>query len=150
MKNKYIKMVDIILKNKSFREAIATGKIYMKEETIKMIKNLSIPKGDVLNCAKVAAIIGCKKTSELLPLCHPISIDYIDIDFDIKDTFIEIKSIVKSIEKTGVEMEALMAVSICALTIYDMCKPMQKDITITDIKLIKKSGGKSGTYIRKN
>ncbi len=150
MKKKYVQMADTSQKNKSFREAIASGKIFLKKETIIDIKNLSVPKGDVLTCAKIAAINGCKKTAELLPLCHSITIDYIDIDFDIKDNFIEIKSFVKSYEKTGVEMEALMAVSICALTIYDMCKPIDKDIVISDIKLLKKTGGKSGIYVRKN
>jgi len=143
-------MVDVSHKNKTVREAIAEGFVKMKVETLKMIIEHNIPKGDVLSVARVAGIMAVKKTSQLIPLCHPLSIDAINIDFEPHEVSgtLNVKCYVKTTEKTGVEMEALTGVSIACLTIYDMCKAIEKDIEIGPIRLLKKTGGKSGTYIR--
>ncbi|SDY88750.1 cyclic pyranopterin phosphate synthase [Proteiniborus ethanoligenes] len=142
-------MVEVSEKEDTKRVAVATGFIKMKKETISMIKEGLIKKGDVLSVAQIGGIMGGKKTSDLIPMCHNIFLTGADIRFNILDDCIEIESEVKTIGKTGVEMEALTAVSIAALTIYDMCKAVDKDMVISGIKLIKKMGGKSGEYIRK-
>ncbi len=133
-----VNMVDISGKKIVHREAVASGTIYLQDETIKKIKNNLIKKGDVLSIARVAAIIGAKKTFELIPLCHNIPINKIDVHFDIKKDRINIKSKAICDAKTGIELEALTAVSIACLTIYDMCKAVDKNMIISDIKLEKK------------
>ena len=143
-------MIDISSKKVTEREAVVEGKVYLKPEVLKLIKNKKIPKGDVLETAKLAGILGAKKTPQIIPLCHPISIDFVDIEFFLKTKELKIRATVKGIAKTGVEMEAFVATAICALTIYDMCKPLDKEIVISDLKLLKKTGGKSGAYIRKS
>ncbi|MEE8317636.1 MAG: cyclic pyranopterin monophosphate synthase MoaC [Candidatus Omnitrophota bacterium] len=145
-------MADISGKLQTKRVATAQAKVYMKKDTLKSLLKGRIPKGDVLSCAKVAGIMAAKNTSQLIPLCHPLEITDVKIEFKIneKKGFILVKGIVSVLGRTGVEMEALTAASIAALTIYDMCKPLDKCITISDIKLIKKTGGKSGTYFRKD
>ncbi|MFC1562866.1 cyclic pyranopterin monophosphate synthase MoaC [candidate division KSB1 bacterium] len=149
-KNSRAKMVDITEKRVTVREALAQAEIYIKEETLEKILENKIAKGDTLNIAKTAGIMASKNTPSLIPLCHPLMITNIDIDFEINKgkSCITIKSNVKSEGKTGVEMEALCAVMISALTIYDMCKAEDKNITISNICLLKKSGGKSGNFIR--
>lgn len=142
-------MVEVGEKEDTRRIAIAQGKISMKEKTVQMIKEGLLKKGDVLSVAQVGGIMGAKKTSELIPMCHNIFLTGSDIRFNILNDGIEIEAEVKTTGKTGVEMEALTAVSIAALTIYDMCKAIDKDMKIEDIKLMKKSGGRSGNYIRK-
>ncbi|SCG84544.1 Molybdenum cofactor biosynthesis protein C [Proteiniborus sp. DW1] len=142
-------MVEVSEKNDTKRVAVAVGNIKMKKETINMIKDGLIKKGDVLSVAQIGGIMGAKKTSDLIPMCHNIFLTGADISFNILEDSIEIQSEVKTVGKTGVEMEALTAVSLAALTIYDMCKAVDKDMVIGDIKLIRKSGGKSGEYIRK-
>lgn len=142
-------MIDISSKKITERTAVAEGLIFLKLEVIKLIQAKRIPKGDVLEAAKIAGILAAKKTPEIIPLCHPIPIESVKVDFAVKDKQITIKAAVKGQAKTGFEMEALTAVSIAALTIYDMCKPLDKDIVISEIKLLKKSGGKSGTYVRR-
>lgn len=142
-------MVEVSEKEDTKRIAVATGIIKMKKETVNMIKGGLIKKGDVLSVAQIGGIMGAKKTSDLIPMCHNIFLTGADISFNILEDSIEIQSEVKTVGKTGVEMEALTAVSLAALTIYDMCKAVDKDMVIEDIKLIKKSGGKSGEYIRK-
>lgn len=142
-------MVEVSEKEDTKRIAVATGIIKMKKETVNMIKDGLIKKGDVLSVAQIGGIMGAKKTSDLIPMCHNIFLTGADISFNILENSIEIQSEVKTVGKTGVEMEALTAVSLAALTIYDMCKAVDKDMVIEDIKLIKKSGGKSGEYIRK-
>nr|WP_305879821.1 cyclic pyranopterin monophosphate synthase MoaC [Tepidibacter aestuarii] len=142
------KMVDVGGKNDTERVAIATGIIHMKKETVDKIKEGLIKKGDVLSVAQIGGIMGAKKTSDLIPMCHNIFLTGANIEFNVLDTSIEIQAIVKTYGKTGVEMEALTAVSMTALTIYDMCKAIDKDMVIGDIKLIKKTGGKSD-YTRK-
>lgn len=145
-----IRMADISEKTPTKRIAIAQAKVYMKDATLKKLIKGQIPKGDVLACANIAGITGAKKTSELLPLCHPLEITDVKIEFDIdeKKACILVKAVVSVLGRTGVEMEALTAASIASLTIYDMCKPVDKDIVVSDIMLLEKSGGKSGTYKR--
>lgn len=142
-------MVEVGEKEDTKRRAIAWGKIKMKKETLERIKEGSIEKGDVLSVAQIAGIMGAKKTSDLIPMCHNIFLTGSNIRFNITDDAIEVEAEVKTTGKTGVEMEALTAVSLACLTIYDMCKAMDKDMVIEDIKLIKKMGGKSGIYMRK-
>jgi cyclic pyranopterin phosphate synthase len=141
-------MVDISDKKNSSRTAKAACFIQMSLETLKIISNGSAKKGDVLNVARIAGIQGAKKTSELIPLCHPISLTKINLDLNLNDKIpgIEIISTVKTTGPTGVEMEALTAASISALTVYDMLKSLDKSIIIKDLRLIFKDGGKSGLY----
>lgn len=144
------RMVDVTEKENTVREAIAKGDVYMKAATFDMIMDRKMSKGDVLGVAQTAGIMGAKKTSELIPMCHPLNITSVEISFafDKGDARVGITARVKLSGKTGVEMEALTAVSTAALTIYDMCKAVDKGMKITNIRLIEKSGGKSGTYIR--
>lgn len=144
------RMVDISLKSPTVREAIARGKVLMKPAILLQVKNTSLKKGDVLAVARVAGIMAAKRVPDIIPLCHTIPLDTVTIDFDLstKDG-ISIIAAARSTGKTGVEMEALTAVTVAALTIYDMCKAVEKGMTITDIYLETKTGGKSGTYRRK-
>ena len=141
-------MVDISDKQNSFRTAKAACSIQMSLETLKIIGDGNSKKGDVLNVARIAGIQGAKRTSELIPLCHPISLTKINLDLTLNDKIpgIEIISTVKTAGPTGVEMEALTAASISALTVYDMVKSLDKSIIIKDLRLIFKDGGKSGLY----
>ena len=142
-------MVNVSEKDDTKRVAIARGSIKMKKETISLIQDGLIKKGDVLSVAQIGGIMGAKKTSDLIPMCHNIFISGADIKFNILEDEIEIEATVSTLGKTGVEMEALSAVSMAALTIYDMCKAVDKDMVIENIRLMKKTGGKSGEYIRK-
>ena len=141
-------MVDVSGKEATLREAVASGVISMKPGTFRMIMHKEITKGDVLEVAKIAGIMAAKKTSELIPMCHPLEITNVELLFQPREgeSIIEIKSKVKVRGRTGVEMEALVAVSTAALTVYDMCKAVDRGMVISQVKLIKKSGGKSGTY----
>ena len=141
-------MVDINAKENTVRVAIATGKVKMNSETLQKIFDIKIKKGDVLSVAKLAGIMAAKKTDQLIPLCHSIPLSYVNIDLepDIKNSCIKIKSEASLVGKTGVEMEALTAISVASLTIYDMCKSVDREMVISDIKLIHKSGGKSGEF----
>lgn len=145
------KMVDVSLKDDTTREAIAVGSIYMKRETIERVREGTIKKGDVLSVAQVGGIMGSKNTPHIIPMCHPIMISGCDINFslDFENSKIDIKAVTKTVGKTGVEMEALTAVSVAALTIYDMCKAIDREMIISNIMLVKKSGGKSGVFERK-
>ncbi len=142
------KMVDVSGKKTSSREAIARGKIRVNQKALNAIIESQNPKGDVLSTAKIAGIMSAKQTSSLIPLCHPINLSFIDTQLTINsaENYIEIESTVRTTEKTGVEMEALTAVSVAALTVYDMCKALDKTMVIDEIKLIKKTGGSSGSY----
>tara|TARA_B100000686_G_scaffold331125_1_gene394258 strand:+ start:454 stop:942 length:489 start_codon:yes stop_codon:yes gene_type:complete len=146
------KMVDVSGKETSVREAVARGKVSVNQKVIDAIIESSNPKGDVLSTAKIAGIMSAKKTSSLIPLCHPINLSFIDTQLNINQDgkFIEIEATVRTTEKTGVEMEALTAVSVAALTIYDMCKALDKTMVIDEIRLMKKTGGSSGSYERNN
>jgi cyclic pyranopterin phosphate synthase len=143
-------MVEVAEKPITAREAIATGTVQMQPEVLRMIVTGQIPKGDVLAVARVAGIMAAKKTPELIPLCHPLLLTSVTIDFTTNEKLgtIAIAARVRVEGKTGVEMEALTAVSVAALTVYDMCKAADKSMVISDICLQKKTGGKSGTYQR--
>ncbi|WP_366515967.1 cyclic pyranopterin monophosphate synthase MoaC [uncultured Cetobacterium sp.] len=142
-------MVDVTEKNETKRVALTKGKISMNKETYLKVKEGTIQKGDVLGVARVAGIMGAKKTSDLIPMCHPLFITGVEIEFNFFDDelTIEVATSVKTAGKTGVEMEALTATTTALLTIYDMCKAMDKTMVIKDVRLCKKSGGKSGDFI---
>lgn len=142
-------MIDVGKKKITERKAIVEGRIRLCSSVINMIKQKKVPKGDVLEAAKIAGILAVKNTPHIIPLCHPIPIEYVNIEFLPGKEEIKIVTTVKGNAKTGVEMEALTATTVSALTIYDMCKMLDKEISITEIKLMKKTGGKSGTYVRK-
>jgi len=144
------KMVDVSEKSDTVREAVAIGYVSMKKETLERIKEGTISKGDVLAVAQVGGIMGAKNTPQIIPMCHPIMISGCDISFqiDIKNSRIEITATTNTVGKTGIEMEALTAVSTAALTIYDMCKAIDREMVINNIMLVKKSGGKSGIFER--
>lgn len=142
-------MVDISQKTDTERVAVASGTVKMLPETLEMIRSGEVKKGDVLAVARVAGIMAAKKTSELIPLCHPLPLTSAKIDFEfVDDNMLKIISETKTIYATGVEMEALTAVSVAALTIYDMCKAVDRGMVIGEIKLEKKSGGRSGEFLR--
>jgi len=141
-------MVDVSDKPTTLRTAVAGGTVYINPETFGLIVRKEMTKGDVLAVAQVAGIMAAKRTSEIIPMCHPIAITGVDISFSPNEerSIIDITATVRCKGETGVEMEALTAVSAAALTIYDMCKAVQRDITISDIRLLKKTGGKSGDF----
>jgi cyclic pyranopterin phosphate synthase len=141
-------MVDVLAKEPTRRRALAKCQVEMTAETVSTVATGDAIKGDVLAVARVAGIQAAKRASDLIPLCHPLMIGSVSIDFELKETHIAIAAEVETIERTGVEMEALTACSVAALTIYDMCKSVDKNMTITDIALWEKSGGKSGEYSR--
>ncbi|MCX7708346.1 MAG: cyclic pyranopterin monophosphate synthase MoaC [Clostridia bacterium] len=145
------RMVDVSEKDFTVREAVAVGKVLMKPETLEMIMGGNMPKGDVLATARIAGIMAAKRTWELIPMCHQIPLDGIKIELspNPEKACVEIHATAKCSWKTGVEMEALTAVSVAGLTIYDMCKAVDKEMIIGDITLVKKTGGKSGEYLRK-
>ncbi|MBI30798.1 MAG: cyclic pyranopterin monophosphate synthase MoaC [Actinobacteria bacterium] len=141
-------MVDVGDKGDTNRSATASGRVFMSIETIEALERQELQKGDVLGVARVAGIQAAKKTSDLIPLCHPLAINFVSVDFRIKERHVEIETTVKTFGKTGVEMEALTACSVAALTIYDMCKAVDKSVTIEEVKLLEKTGGKSGNWKR--
>jgi cyclic pyranopterin phosphate synthase len=145
-----VRMVDVSEKAATAREAVAQGIITMQPETFDLINEQKARKGNVFETARIAGIMAAKKTAELIPMCHPLSITHVQIDFfPHPDTHsIRIEAVVRLVGQTGVEMEALTAVSISALTIYDMCKSYDRAMTISDVYLLKKSGGKSGLFVR--
>jgi len=141
------RMVDVGSKQETHREAVARGTVTMQAATFELLRQGKMAKGDVLNVAQLAGIMAAKETPRLIPLCHPLLIDEISVAFDLdeKNHAVEITASVKSTGKTGVEMEAMTAVAVAALTIYDMCKAVDRGITIGNVRLVRKSGGKSGT-----
>ncbi len=136
-------MVDVSTKADTERIAIAKGEVRMKAETLELIRAGAMKKGDVLTTAKLAGIMGAKHTSDLIPLCHPLPLTHISVDLELKEDRVEITATARTVGKTGVEMEALTAVSIAALTIYDMAKAVEKTMQITNVRLVEKRGGKS-------
>ena len=142
------RMVDVTQKEITFRQAEAEGRVRMNPETVELIRTGGAPKGDVLAVAQVAGIMAAKRTHELIPMCHPLRLTAVDISFTLEETAVHIRSQVKCKGETGVEMEALTAASAAALTIYDMCKAVQRDMEITDLRLRRKSGGKTGDYVK--
>ncbi|HEX4988728.1 MAG TPA: cyclic pyranopterin monophosphate synthase MoaC [Candidatus Binatia bacterium] len=145
------KMVDVSDKDVTARIAVARGTIHMRTETLALILDDKIEKGDVFSVARVAGIMAAKKTSELIPMCHPLNITSVEIDLTPakNPARVEIETSVRVSGKTGVEMEAMTAVAVAGLTIYDMCKAVDREMSIGEIRLVKKSGGKSGTFLRK-
>lgn len=143
-----VRMVDVGDKTETKRVAVTCGKVFMQPETLARIMDAKVKKGNVLEAARIAGVMAAKKTSDLIPMCHPLNITHarIDFEFDTANSCIDIEAEVSLSGKTGVEMEALTAVSVAALTIYDMCKSYDKGMRISEIYLKMKSGGKSGTY----
>ena len=144
-------MVDVSNKDITSRTAVARGAIRMRPETLELILNGKVEKGDVFSVARVAGIMAAKKTSELIPMCHPLNITSVKIELNPaqKPARVEIEASVRVDGKTGVEMEAMSAVAVAGLTIYDMCKAVDREMSLGEIRLVKKSGGKSGTFLRK-
>lgn len=141
-------MVDVTPKEPSHRRAVAKGRVYMKPETTSLITRGAITKGDVLAVARIAGIQAAKRTSDLIPLCHPVMVGAALVNFEIGDDYVEVEAQVDAFDRTGVEMEALTACAVATLSVYDMCKSADKDMVIGDIALWEKTGGRSGTYKR--
>jgi cyclic pyranopterin phosphate synthase len=144
------RMVDVTAKASTLRQAVAQGGVRMRPETVALIEKMGIPKGDVLATARIAAIMAAKKTWELIPMCHPLELTGVEIRFicDAEAGEVLIESQVRTVGRTGVEMEAMTAVGVAALTIYDMCKAVDREMVLTDIRLMSKRGGKSGVFVR--
>lgn len=144
------RMVDVSQKSETVRQAVAAGVVTMSPQVYRMIRQGTVAKGDVLGVARIAGIMAAKKVDQLIPLCHPLAITSVDIAFSFNDErfALEVEATVSMAGRTGVEMEALTAVSVAALTIYDMCKAVDKTMVISDIRLLRKSGGKSGLFVR--
>ncbi len=144
------RMVDVTAKDVTERAAVAKGRVLMKKETLDLVLANEMKKGDVLGVARVAGIMAAKRTGELIPLCHPLNVTSVEVEFEpVMDApGIDITATARVASRTGVEMEALTAVTVAALTVYDMCKAADKGMELTDIRLVKKSGGKSGDYAR--
>ncbi len=142
------RMVDVSAKKDSQRTAIVRCLVRLSPETLSLLKENALPKGDVLTTAKIAGIQAAKRTADMIPMCHPLPISYVDIRFSVDDadSTIELEAEVRTTYKTGIEMEALIGAQVAAATIYDMCKAVQKDIIIDNCRLVFKSGGKSGTF----
>ena len=149
MESRQIRMIDVTQKPETERKAVAKGKVKMKPATLELIRQGKVAKGDVLAAAQTAGIMAAKETPRLIPLCHPLLLTNVAVEFYLPENgdSVEITATIKGVGKTGFEMEALVAVSVSALTIYDMCKMVDKGMTIDEIRLIQKSGGKSGTYV---
>ena len=143
-----VRMVDTGNKAITSRRAVASARVLMSRETVLALREHRTPKGDPLEAARLAGIMGAKKTADLIPLCHPLPLTHVDIRANLEETGVLLEAEVSTNAQTGVEMEALTAVSIAALTIYDMCKALEKGITITEVRLESKSGGKSGDFRR--
>lgn len=144
------RMVDVTQKEVTARRAVARGRVLMTPETTALIARGEVSKGDVLAVARVAGIQAAKRTSDLIPLCHPVGIGGILINFRIDDEWVEVEARVETVDRTGVEMEALTAVSVACLTIYDMCKSVDRSMTLGEISLWEKTGGRSGVYRRES
>ena len=143
-----VRMVDVTKKEVTQREAVAAGEIVVSRETIELISRGELPKGNVLETARIAGIMAAKHTSDLIPLCHPLSITGVSVTFEVQDNRIGVETRVRVPGRTGVEMEALAAASISLLTIYDMCKAVDKGMIIENVRLLKKTGGTTGDFIR--
>ncbi len=145
-----VRMVDVTAKQPTARRAVAQGVVRMQPETLELIFNQRVKKGNVLETARIAGIMSAKRTAELIPMCHPLNITHVQVDFfpDTATSSIRIEAAVRIVDQTGVEMEALTAVAVSALTIYDMCKSHDREMTISEICLLAKSGGKSGAFER--
>lgn len=143
-----VQMVDTSGKDRSVRRAVASARVLMKAETVQALREHRTPKGDPLETARIAGIMAAKRTGDLIPLCHPLALTHVDVRAEITDEGVTLEAEAATRAQTGVEMEALTAVTIAALTVYDMCKAVEKTIRITDVRLEHKSGGKSGDFDR--
>ena len=143
-----VRMVDTSAKALTARRAVASARVLMSPETVRAVREHRTPKGDPLETARLAGIMAAKRTAELIPLCHPLTLTHVDVRATLEDTGVLIEAEAATNAQTGVEMEALTAASVAALTVYDMCKALDKRMTITDLRLETKTGGKSGDYIR--
>jgi cyclic pyranopterin phosphate synthase len=141
-------MVDVSDKESTAREAVASGRVTVSREVVDLLRGSGVPKGDALAVARIAGIMGAKQTPDLVPLCHPLSISGISVDVEVRDDSVEITVIVKTTDRTGVEMEALTAVCVAALALVDMVKAVDKAAVIGEVKILRKSGGRSGTWVR--
>jgi cyclic pyranopterin phosphate synthase len=144
----HARMVDTSEKATTLRRAVASGRVLMSPATVEAVRSHATPKGDPLETARLAGIMAAKRTADLIPLCHPLPLTHVDVQTELRDDGIYLEATVSTHAQTGVEMEALTAVSVATLTIYDMCKALDKSMTITDIRLEEKTGGKSGDYRR--
>jgi len=144
-----VRMVDTGRKEITQRRAVASARVLMTDETVAALREHRSPKGDPLEAARLAGIMAAKRTSDLIPLCHPLPLTHIDVQATLEETGVALQAEVSTNAQTGVEMEALTAVSVAALTVYDMCKALEKGMTITDVRLERKTGGKSGDYERR-
>ncbi len=144
------RMIDVTPKEATHRRAVARSRIHMQPETASMIASGAITKGDVLAVARVAGIQAAKRTPDLLPLCHPLLVGSVYVNFTIEDSYVEVESQVETFDRTGVEMEALTSCAIAALTVYDMCKSVDSEMTIGELALWEKTGGRSGTFRRRS
>jgi cyclic pyranopterin phosphate synthase len=141
-------MVDVTAKSETVRLARAEALVEMSPDTVRLLRELQLPKGDALEVARIAGIQAGKKTSELIPLCHPLALTHLDVSIEVTDSGATIESVARTKAETGVEMEALTAATVAALTLYDMCKAVEKGISIGPVRLLEKSGGKSGDWKR--
>jgi cyclic pyranopterin phosphate synthase len=144
------RMVDTSAKQPTARRAIASARVLMSSATVAAIRNQTTPKGNPLETARLAGVMAAKRTAELIPLCHPLPLNHVEVRADVQDNGVYLEAEVSTVAQTGVEMEALAAVSVAALTVYDMCKALDKSMIISDIRLELKTGGKSGEYRREN
>ncbi len=142
------RMVDVSAKDVTTRQAVATGRVLVGAEVVGLLRGEGVPKGDALGVARVAGIMAAKRTPDLVPLCHPLAISGVVVDLDVADDAVEIRATVRTSDRTGVEMEALTAVSVAALTVVDMVKAVDKGAVITDVRVESKSGGRSGDWAR--
>lgn len=146
-----VRMVDVTEKAHGVRTAIASAEVRMRPDTFEMIRSRKVKKGNVLETARIAGVMAAKRTADLIPMCHPLKLTHVQVDFepDERGHRVEIRASARAVDQTGVEMEALTAAAVAALTIYDMCKAYDREMTIGGIQLIEKTGGKSGTYRRR-
>jgi cyclic pyranopterin phosphate synthase len=142
------RMVDVSAKDVTVRTAVASGRVLVSPEVVRLLRGSGLPKGDVLAVARIAGIQGAKRTPDLVPLCHPIALHGVEVDLAVADDAVEIVARVRTADRTGVEMEALTAVSVAALTVIDMIKAVDKGAIITDVRVDRKTGGRSGTWVR--
>lgn len=142
------RMVDVSGKDVTAREAVATGRVLVSSEVVALLRGAGVPKGDTLAVARVAGIMGAKQTSTLIPLCHPLALSSVTVDLEVADDAVDVTATVRTTDRTGVEMEALTAVAVAGLTVIDMVKAVDKRASITDVRLLRKSGGSSGDFVR--
>jgi cyclic pyranopterin phosphate synthase len=142
------RMVDVSGKAVTAREATAAGRVLVSPEVVTLLRGAGVPKGDTLAVARLAGIMGAKQTSSLIPLCHPLALSAVEVDVEVGDDAVELTATVRTTDRTGVEMEALTAVAVAGLTVVDMVKAVDKRASITDVRLLRKSGGKSGDFVR--